>query len=82
MKNITDIIDKKILDESTMNIIFVHIQGMEIWKELNQEEKKEKLIEIHDFYKPNITIPIWLKDIIEKKYVKFPELILPPRITN
>ena len=82
MKNITTFIEKKLLDESTMNIMFVHIQGMDIWKKLNQEEKKKKLIEIHDFYNPNVSIPIWLKDIVDKNYVKFPELILPPRITN
>ena len=71
--------DITILNNSTMNIYFVHIQGTELWKELSQQEKKDMLINIYEFYNPGKKIPYWLSNIVNKSYKIFPELILPLR---
>ena len=71
--------NSEILNNSTMNISFVHIQGTELWKELSQQEKKDMLINIYEFYNPDKKIPYWLSSIVNKSYKIFPELILPLR---
>ena len=75
-------IDDILPEKTNLNIAFIHLQGTTIYKELNDESKKEALIYVYLLFFDKI--PDWLHNIrntkYDKKFNKFPELILPPRI--
>ena len=74
-------IDDILPEKTTLNIAFIHLQGTSTYKEFSDDYKKEALIYVYLLFFDEI--PDWLYNIkntkYDKKFNKFPELILPPR---